>query len=101
MPGSLTSSVYSPCPVMSRGSSRRLMEAPNRRVTAIDSLSFQALALFAAGSSANRLGSTRRSHLLGGRANRGHNILVAGAATEISFELLANLRVGRMGVALQ
>src|SRR5487761_2382558 len=95
MPGSLKSSVNMPWPVMRRGSSRRLTEAPNIRVTDMG------LRLLSAwGACADGL---RRAiaHRLSGGAYSGDDILVSSASAEVTFELLAYLFVAGVGVALQ
>src|SRR5260370_27581573 len=87
---------------MSRGSSRRLTDAPNSLVTAISVLSLRAL--FAGGAGRpRRCGShaATRTHRLGGGLDGRDDVLVAGAPAQIAFELLADLLVGRIGVALQ
>ncbi len=52
MPGSLTSSVNAPLPVIRRGSSRRLMELPKSRDTAMTVSPFRAYSPTATGRTA-------------------------------------------------
>src|SRR5262245_26057634 len=81
MPGRTMSSVYLAWPVMSRGSSRRLMPDPKMR---------DAMAV---------LLSAR--HLRGGVGDRGDDVLVAGAAAEVALDSVADLRLRGLRVALQ
>src|SRR5579885_2251271 len=49
---------------------------------------------------AHRLGFAG-AHLFGGKLDGAHNILIAGAATDVAFETFANLSFGRVGVMLE
>src|SRR5215831_18200155 len=82
MPGNLTSSVKAPLPVIRRGSSRRLMELPKSRDTAM--MVSPLLRLVAHCNRTHGCGL----HLLGGGAHGADDILVAGAAAEVALKLL-------------
>src|SRR5258708_5318426 len=81
MPGRSKSSVYFACPVMSRGSSRRLMAEPRIR---------DAMAASSSG-----------LHLRGRFANGGHDVLVTGAAAEGAFNAVAHVLFARIWIALE
>src|SRR5205814_2002156 len=71
---------------MNRGSSRRLIDLPIRR-------SMLAVAM--------GLPSLLPGHLLGRPLDRFHDVVVAGAPAEVAFELVADLLLGRLWIALQ
>src|SRR5487761_2728963 len=83
----LTSSMYSPCPRMNRGSSLRLRLVGRH------------------GSLLRRLdrdgGRGLRTQLAGGLVDRLHDVHVAGAAAEVAGDAVADLVLGRVGVLLQ
>src|ERR1700694_5297543 len=74
IPGRTKSSVYLAWPVIRRGSSRRLILEPKMR----DAMA--ALCL--------------RLHPLCGVLDRGHDVLVPGAAAQVALQPVANLRLG-------
>src|SRR5262245_19174643 len=79
-PGSFTSSVNTPLPVIRRGSSRRLMLEPKS---------------FAWGMPASLL------HLLGRVLDGADDVVVAGAAAQVPLELMPDVGLARALVALQ
>src|SRR6185503_1732155 len=91
MPGSFRSSRYRPWPVMKRRSSRRLTEVP-RVSTAIGSSSGRS------GLGAGWLGGTG-THRDRGLADRTHDVVIAGAATDVALDPVADLGVRGGGVA--
>src|SRR5437879_5240313 len=88
MPGSLMSSRKLPSPVMNRGSSRRLIAAPNTSTAiAIASPSVPGAGRRRGGGGPHR---DRR------RADCGHDVLVARAAADVAFDRVPDLLVGRV-----
>src|SRR5712691_4501988 len=89
MPGRVMSSMYRPCPVIRRGSSRRWILAPIMVVTAMSAPSCGGL----------RGGFCRRAaHGGGRRLHRLDDVHVARAATEVALETLPDLVIGRVRV---
>src|SRR6266852_3643035 len=86
IPGSFRSSTYWPRPVMKRGSSRRLIDLPNRRSAATVAMASTSLL---------------RGHVLGGPLDRLHDVVVARAAAEVALELVADLRLRGLRVTLE
>src|ERR1043166_2739918 len=90
MPGSFKSSTNDPVPVMSRGSSRRLIPLP------------KSVAIFAPPPSGRGRGRGRGLAHGGGRgADRLDDVLVAGAAAEGALQGVADLLLVRRGVGRQ
>src|SRR5881409_732710 len=71
---------------MNRGSSRRLMDLPNRRVSV-------AVAIGAT--------SLRSGHVLRGPLNLLHDVVVARAPAQIAFELVTDELFGGLGITLE
>src|SRR5216683_2911296 len=92
MPGRVMSSMYRPCPVMRRGSSRRWILAPIMVVTAMSAPP--------RGGLRGRLGC-RAAHGGGRRLHRLDDVHVARAAAEVALEAFANLVIGRVRVLLE
>src|SRR2546425_8604777 len=86
MPGSFKSSTYWPRPVMNRGSSRRLIDFPNRRSGATVAMASTSLL---------------PGHVLGGPLDRLDDVVVARAPTEVALELVTDQLLGRLGIALE
>src|SRR5438093_8386964 len=86
IPGIFTSSTYCPRPVMKRGSSRRLMDLPKRRSDATVAMASTSLL---------------RGHMLGRPLDRLHDVVVAGAAAQIAFQLVPDELLRRLRIALQ
>src|SRR5207249_8067112 len=86
MPRSFKSSTYWPRPVMNRGSSRRLIDFPNKR---------------SAATVAMRSTSLLRGHVLGRPLDRLHDVVVTRAPAQVALELVADQLLGRLGVALE
>src|SRR5689334_14079560 len=84
MPGIWISSTYVALPVIRRGSSRRRMLLPTR---------VSVLVMVVAPMSVASLGC--------GGAHGLHDVLVAGATAEVSFEAVADLVVSRVRIALE
>src|SRR6266446_301985 len=86
MPGSFKSSTYWPRPVMNRGSSRRLIDFPNRRSGATVAMASTSLL---------------PGHVLGGPLDRLDDVVVARAPAEVALELVTDQLLGRPGIALE
>src|SRR6266850_2929 len=86
MPGSFTSSTYVPRPVMNRGSSRRLLAFPNSRPSVTVAIAAPLLL---------------RRHVLGRPLDRLHDVVVTRAPAEVALELVADLLLRRLRVALE
>src|SRR5207249_263837 len=86
MPRSFKSSTYWPRPVMNRGSSRRLIDFPNKRSAATVAMTSTSLL---------------RGHVLGRPLDRLHDVVVTRAPAQVALELVADQLLGRLGVALE
>src|SRR5215471_5521594 len=82
MPGRVRSSVYLACPVISLGSSRRLMPEPKIR----EAIKFPSRPL---------------SHPPGRLLDAGDDVLIAGAAAQIALQAVPDLLFGGLGLALE
>src|SRR6266436_2675367 len=86
IPGSFRSSTYWPRPVMKRGSSRRLIDLPNRRSAATVAI---------------KLSSLLRGHVLGRPLDRLHDVVIAGAPAEIAFQLMPDQLLRGLRIPLE
>src|SRR5256712_9146969 len=86
MPPSFKSSTYWPRPVMNRGSSRRLIDFPNKRSAATVAMTATSLL---------------RGHVLGRPLDRLDDVVVARAPAQVTLELVPDQLLRWLGVALE
>src|SRR5262245_35457651 len=101
MPGSCKSSVYVACPVISRGSSRRLMRVPTILGVMGIVASLQGLEIkdWGLGGKNQPLVPSAQS-LLRRVLHCLHNMLISGTAAQVTFQSVADFCFGRIWVAL-